>query len=137
MTPMAALASTLAAVLGVGWLAFLALGRTRGSLKRLALRGTLVAAGAALIRTGRRTGTFAQVGPGRHLVLLALVALVALSYLYLIRFCSSCGRMHRNFKLAACARCGAPLPEHGLTVRPRRAPPPPSKVTPTRRSRTL
>src|SRR5438445_2475532 len=49
---------------------------------------------------------------GGRVVLLALVALLGASYLYLVRFCSSCGRMHRNFKLAECARCGARSEEH-------------------------
>lgn len=120
MSPSAAVAASIAAVLAVGWLAFLAVGTARGSLKRAAWRATLIAAAGALVVLGRRSGMFAQVGTGGQLVLLSTAGLLVLSYLYLVRFCPTCGRMHRNFKPAECSRCGNPLPDHGLTVRPRR-----------------
>jgi len=45
---------------------------------------------------------------------------VAVGYLYLTRFCGSCGRMVRNLKSPTCPRCGAWLPIHGMTTRVRR-----------------
>ena len=45
---------------------------------------------------------------------------VAVGYLYLIRFCGSCGRMVRNLRDPTCPRCGAWLPLHGMTTRLRR-----------------
>jgi predicted amidophosphoribosyltransferase len=61
-------------------------------------------------------------------MLLAVLA-VALGYLYLIRFCGTCGRMVRNLKLTTCPRCSAPLPRHGMAggVREERAPRPSSR----------
>ncbi len=123
MTPLQTAAAALSATAAVGWLFFLFAGRTRGSVKRLAFRGTLVALCGGLLVIGRRTGALAQAGQAGRLVVLAVVGLLVLSYLYLVRFCPSCGRMHRNFKLLACARCGTPLPQHGLTNKPRRAAP--------------
>jgi hypothetical protein len=120
MSPSAALLASLVAVLAAGWLAFVVVGTARGSVKRVAWRATLAAAAVALFLLGRRSGLFAQVGTGGQLVLLATLGLLAMSYLYLVRFCATCGRMHRNFKPAECTRCGAPLPDHGLTSRPRR-----------------
>jgi len=109
---MTMIAAVLAALALAGWLAFLALGRTRGSIKRLAWRATLLLGAGAAFRWGSRH----TAAP----VLAAVLGVIALSYLYAVRFCSSCGRMCRNFKLAECARCGSPLPQHGLTLRPRR-----------------
>lgn len=120
MSPTASLVAALGAILAVGWFAFLAIGTARGAAKRLAFRATLAAAVLLVVLIGRRSGLFAQVGGGGRFVLVATAGLLVLSYLYLIRFCSSCGRLHRNFKLAGCGRCGARLPDHGLTERPRR-----------------
>jgi hypothetical protein len=120
MSPGNAAALTVSAVLGVAWLAFLVVGTARGAIKRIAFRATLLAVAAGVIASGRFTGVFAQVGSGGRAVLLAVLLLLMVSYLYLVRFCSQCGRMHRNFKLASCERCGEPLPDHGLTTRARR-----------------
>ena len=120
MSPTASLAAVLGCALLAGWLAFLAIGTARGPAKRLAFRATLAAAVLFVVVLGRRSGLFGQVGSGGRFVLVATAGLLVLSYLYLIRFCSSCGRLHRNFKLEECSRCGAPLPDHGLTSRPRR-----------------
>ncbi len=118
--PASPVATTLIAVAGVAWLAFLVVGRTRGSTKRALFRLTLFGIAAALVQLGRGTGLFAQAGGAGRAVLVAVTLLLAISYLYLVRFCPSCGRMHRNFRLATCQRCEAPLPDHGLTARPRR-----------------
>lgn len=112
--------TSLAAVAGVAWLAFLAVGTARGAVKRAAWRATLAAAVVGVVLVGRRSGIFAQVGGSGRFVVVATAGLLVLSYLYLIRFCSRCGRLHRNLKTAACVRCGGPLPDHGLTSRPRR-----------------
>ena len=120
MSPTASLVAALGAILALGWFAFLAIGTARGAAKRLAFRATLAAAVLLVVLIGRRSGLFTQVGGGGRFVLVATAGLLVLSYLYLIRFCSSCGRLHRNFKLAGCGRCGARLPDHGLTERPRR-----------------
>jgi hypothetical protein len=118
--PASPLATTLVAVAAVGWLAFLVAGRTRGSTKRALFRLTLLGIAAALVQLGRGTGLFAQAGGAGRVVLVLVTLLLAISYLYLVRFCPSCGRMHRNFRLATCQRCESPLPDHGLTIRPRR-----------------
>jgi DNA-directed RNA polymerase subunit RPC12/RpoP len=120
-----------AAAAVAAWLWFLALGRTRGSVKRLALRLTLLLVAAALIWSAAQKGLLSRASPGFRAALLAAVLAVALGYLYLIRFCGRCGRMVRNLRPAACPRCGALLPVHGMTARLRRlegAPPPAALV---------
>ena len=102
------------------WLWFLALGRTRGPVKRLALRATLLLVAAALVFSAAHKGLLARASPGFRVALLAAVLVVAVGYLYLIRFCGSCGRMVRDLRPAACPRCGAALPVHGMTARLRR-----------------
>lgn len=109
-----------AAIAVMAWLWFLALGRTRGSVKRLALRLTLLFVAAALVFSAAQKGLLARASPGFRVALLLAVLIVAVGYLYLIRFCGSCGRMVRNLRPAACPRCGAPLPVHGMTARLRR-----------------
>jgi hypothetical protein len=106
-----------AAVAAGAWLWFLALGRTRGGVKRVALRVTLLLVASALIGSAARKGLLARASPGFRVALLAAVLIVAVGYLYLIRFCGSCGRMVRNLRPAACPRCGAALPVHGMTAR--------------------
>ena len=109
------------AVVAVGaWLWFLALGRTRGSVKRVALRLTLLLVASGLIGSAARKGLLSRASPGFRIALLGAVIIVAVGYLYLIRFCGSCGRMVRNLRPAACPRCGAALPVHGMTARLRR-----------------
>jgi hypothetical protein len=85
------------------------------------LRATLLALAGALIYSAAQKGLLTRASPGFRLALLLAVALVAIGYLYLIRFCGACGRMVRNLKPAACPRCGAPLPLHGMTTRSRAA----------------
>lgn len=109
-----------AAVAVASWLWFLALGRARGSIKRVALRATLVALAAILVWSAAHKGLFTHASLGFRLALVVSVAIVAIGYLYLIRFCDRCGRMVRNLKPATCPRCGALLPRHGMTSRLRR-----------------
>jgi hypothetical protein len=109
-----------AAALALFWLWFLALGRARGEVKRLALRATLLSVIAAMVAVASRRGLFARATLGFQLALLFSLLAVAIGYLYLIRFCDVCGRMERNLKVPACPRCGAPLPWHGMTRRLRR-----------------
>ena len=109
-----------AAAAALAWLWFLALGRTRGSVKRVALRVTLLLVAAALVWSAAEKGLLTRASPGFRVALLAAVLIVAVGYLYLIRFCVSCGRLVRNLKPAACPRCGAALPVHGMTARLRR-----------------
>jgi hypothetical protein len=109
-----------AAALALLWLWFLALGRASGGVKRLALRGTLLALIAAMISVAARRGLLARSSPAFQLALMVSLLVVAIGYLYLIRFCDVCGRMERNLKVATCPRCGAPLPWHGMTRRMRR-----------------
>src|SRR5512140_127514 len=118
------------AAAAVAWLWFLALGRTRGSVKRLALRLTLLLVASALVWSAAQKGLLSRASPGFRLALLAAVLIVAVGYLYLIRFCASCGRMVRNLRFPACPRCGAALPVHGMTARLRRLDgiPPPAAV---------
>ena len=130
MPPRDALLVTLAAVGAIAWIAFLAIGRAPGMVKRLAWRATLLALSFGLVWSGFRSGLFARASTGFRLALMAAVLLVAIGNLYGVRFCSRCGRMHRNLRPHLCARCGFQLPEHGLTDRPKRAPPPPIRVTP-------
>ncbi len=108
------------AVLAALWLWFLARGRAPSGLKRLALRVTLLGLGFALVGSAARRGLLAHASFGFRVALVLAVAVVTVGYLYLTRFCGSCGRMVRNLKLAACPRCGAPLPAHGMTARLRR-----------------
>ena len=110
----------MAALAAAGWIWFLARGRARGQAKRLALRATLLASVAALIWIGARRGVFAHASAGFRIALLAALLVVAVGYLYLLRFCDSCGRMERNLKVPSCPRCGALLPWHGMTSRLRR-----------------
>jgi DNA-directed RNA polymerase subunit RPC12/RpoP len=109
-----------AAAVLLAWLWFLALGRTRGSVKRVALRVTLLLLASGLVWSAAQKGLFSRASPGFRIALLAAVLTVAVGYLYLIRFCGSCGRMVRNLRPAACPRCGSPLPVHGMTARLRR-----------------
>src|SRR4051794_34060449 len=110
-----------AAAAAMAWLWFLALGRTRGAVKRVALRVTLLLVCSALVWSAAQKGLLSRASPGFRVALLAAVLIVAVGYLYLIRFCGSCGRMVRNLRPAACPRCGAPLPLHGMTTRSRAA----------------
>jgi hypothetical protein len=109
-----------AAALALLWLWFLALGRARGVVKRLALRATLLALIAGMVSVAARRGLLARASPGFQLALMLSLIVVAVGYLYLIRFCDVCGRMERNLKVGTCPRCGAPLPWHGMTRRLRR-----------------
>ena len=106
-----------AAVAAVLWLWFLAQGRTRGAVKRLALRITLLALAGVLIATAAERGLLARTSPGFRLALVLAVVVVTVGYLYLTRFCDACGRMVRNLKVQTCPRCGAHLPLHGMTTR--------------------
>ena len=105
------------AVLAVAWLWFLARGRTRGPVKRIALRATLLALTSGLIIAAARRGLLTQTSFGFRVALLVALLTVAVGYLYLIRFCGSCGRMVRNLKDPTCPRCGAWLSLHGMTSR--------------------
>ena len=116
---------TAGAVLAAAWLWFLALGRTRGAWKRLALRGSLLALLVGLWEAASGRGLLLHASAGFRLALLLALLTVAVGYLYLIRFCAVCGRMVRNLKPAACPRCGTPLPRHGMTTRLRRPEPAP------------
>lgn len=97
-------------------------GRARGGTKRVAYRIFLFMLATALVAAGRSQGLFARASLPFDLVLAALVILVVIGNLYSVRFCTRCGRMHRNFKLGVCLRCGVALPQHGFTEAPRRAP---------------
>src|SRR5437870_3296594 len=107
-------ALTAAAV--VAWLWFLAFGRARGAVKRLMLRGTLLALIGALVGLAKQRGLFVTSTVAFQLVMLLAVLTVVVAYLYLIRFCRNCGRMVRNLKTAQCPRCSAPLPRHGMAA---------------------
>jgi hypothetical protein len=109
-----------AAVLAVLWLWFLARGRTRGGIKRLALRLTLLALAGVLVAAAAERGLLSRASIGFRTALVLAVVVVTVGYLYLTRFCDSCGRMVRNLKPANCPRCGAFLPRHGMTARLRR-----------------
>jgi len=110
-----------AAALAVAWLWFLARGKAPGALKRLGFRATLLAALAGLLALASVRGVFARTSAGFQIVLLLTLFAVELGYLYTTRFCPRCGLMVRNLKPAACPRCGAPLPRHGMTSELRRA----------------
>ena len=105
----------------IGWLWFLARGRASGALKRAALRLTLLVATGALLTFAAQRGLFVRTSFGFRVALLLALLTVAVGYLYLIRFCASCGRMVRNLREPACPRCLAFLPLHGMTTRLRRA----------------
>ena len=109
-----------AAVAGIGWIWFLARGRTRGVTKRLLLRVTLFVVAAGLLYMGAQRGLFTQTSLGFRFLLLGALLLVEVGYLYLTRFCPSCGRMVRNLRPPTCPRCGAWMPVHGMTTRVRR-----------------
>ena len=114
------MAFAVAGLLAFAWIWFLARGRTRGAVKRLGLRASLFALIAALVAVGARKGVFAEASFGFRVALLLALLTVAVGYLYLIRFCGSCGRMVRGLRDATCPRCGAYLPVHGMTPRLRR-----------------
>jgi hypothetical protein len=109
-----------AAVAAVAWLRLLSRGRARGATKRALLRLTLLALAAGVLAVGAQRGLWTQTSLGFRFMLLAALLLVEVGYLYLIRFCPSCGRMVRNLRPPTCPRCGAWLPIHGLTSRVRR-----------------
>lgn len=100
----------------IGWLWFLARGRSRGGVKRALLRVTLLAIAAVLVWAAASRGMFVRSTAGFRVAVLLAVLVVAVGYLYTTRFCSDCGRMVRNLKVAACTRCGALLPRHGMTA---------------------
>ncbi len=105
------------AALAVAWLWFLARGKAPGAVKRLAFRATLLA---GLLALASVRGVFARMSAGFQIALLLALVAVELGYLYTTRFCPRCGLMVRNLKPAACPRCGAPLPRHGMTSELRR-----------------
>jgi hypothetical protein len=113
-------AGLLAGIAAALWLWFLALGRTRGSVKRLALRATLLVVIGAMVAVAAHKGLLTRTSIGFRIALLMAFLTVAVGYLYLTRFCGSCGRMVRNLKSPTCPRCGAWLPIHGMTTRVRR-----------------
>jgi predicted RNA-binding Zn-ribbon protein involved in translation (DUF1610 family) len=115
----AALAAPLA-LLAAAWLWFLARGRARGAVKRAALRLTLLAFAGRLVAVAAQRGLFVRASFGFRAAILVAMLTVVVGYLYLIRFCVSCGRMVRNLRDATCPRCGAFLPRHGMTGRVRR-----------------
>jgi hypothetical protein len=109
-----------AAVLAALWLWFLARGRARGGVKRLALRLTLLTLAGLLVAVAADRGLLARTSIGFRVALLLAVVMVTVAYLYLTRFCGACGRMVRNLKTQICPRCGTYLPLHGMTTRLRR-----------------
>jgi len=113
-------AAFVAAVAAAAWLWFLALGKARGPVKRLALRLTLLLVIGALVAVAAHKGLLTRTSFGFRIALLMALLTVAVGYLYLIRFCGSCGRMVRNLRDSTCPRCGAWLPLHGMTARVRR-----------------
>jgi hypothetical protein len=106
-----------AGALAALWFWFLAHGRARGGVKRVALRVTLLALAGALVAAAAERGLLARASIGFRLALVLAVIIVTVGYLYLTRFCDPCGRMVRNLKVQTCPRCGAYLPRHGMTVR--------------------
>lgn len=108
------------ALAAVAWLWFLARGRTRGGFKRVALRASLLLLAAGMVSIAAQRGLLTRASAGFRIALLLALLTVAVGYLYLIRFCGSCGRMVRNLKEPTCPRCGAWLPLHGMTSRLRR-----------------
>ncbi|HET7786507.1 MAG TPA: hypothetical protein VFL36_11075, partial [Myxococcales bacterium] len=71
-----------AAAAALAWLWVLALGRTRGSVKRVALRVTLLLVAAALVWSAAEKGLLTRASPGFRVALLAAVLIVAVGYLY-------------------------------------------------------
>lgn len=108
------------AAVGLAWLWFLTRGRTRGAVKRAALRLTLLLCAGGLLALAAQRGLLLRASFGFRVALLLALLTVAVGYLYLLRFCVSCGRMVRNLREPTCPRCGAFLPLHGMTVRLRR-----------------
>ena len=109
-----------ALLLAALWLWFLAQGRARGGLKRVALRITLLALAGVLVGVAAQHGLLARASVGFRIALVLAVVIVTVGYLYLTRFCDACGRMVRNLKLQTCPRCGGYLPLHGMTARLRK-----------------
>lgn len=109
------------ALFAIGWLWFLARGRSRGGVKRLQLRVTLLAIATGLVWAGASRGLFVRSTAGFRIAVLLAVLVVAVGYLYTTRFCGDCGRMVRNLRAASCPRCGTPLPRHGMTAQPGRS----------------
>src|SRR5690348_1115986 len=99
------------------WLGWLAVGRAPGNTKRIAFRATLLAAIALLGWRGQDLLAGRQIS---YEVAVLLCGSIFLAYLYVVRFCPQCGLMQRNLEPAACTRCGAALPRHGMTTVPRR-----------------
>ena len=122
------------AAAALAWLWFLARGRASGALKRAALRLSLLLLTGALVAGAGQRGLFLHTSFGFRAALLLALLTVAVGYLYLIRFCGSCGRMVRNLRDPTCPRCGAFLPLHGMTGRLRDQRPPLDKP---RRQRPL
>lgn len=125
----------LAATGCVALLAWLWVGRAQGQRKRAVFRIALLGLTTGLLWLGRSSGVFAQATPAFTLALGVIMLLIAVGNLYSVRFCTACGRMHRNFKKLKCSRCGAVLPQHGLTEEPRRAPLDPTDPLGRRRRR--
>jgi len=109
-----------AAVLAALWLWFLARGRARLGVKRLALRLTLLTLAGLLVAVAADRGLLARTSIGFRAALILAVVVVTVAYLYLTRFCGACGRMVRNLKTQTCPRCGGYLPFHGMAPRLRR-----------------
>jgi hypothetical protein len=107
-------------ILAALWLWFLVQGRARGGVKRVALRLTLLALAGALVAAAAERGLLSRASLGFRIALVLSVMIVSVGYLYLTRFCDSCGRMVRNLKLQTCPRCGAFLTRHGMTARLRK-----------------
>jgi hypothetical protein len=118
-----AVTPVLAVLAAAAWLWFLAVGRFRGAAKRIALRATLLLLLGGMWAVAASRGLLLQASSGFRVALLLALLVVAVGYLYLIRFCDVCGRMVRNLKPAVCPRCGAPLPRHGMTSKLRRVDP--------------
>jgi len=115
-----AITTAAALVLAVLWIWFLAQGRARGVVKRVALRLTLLALAGLLVGVAAERGLLSRASIGFRLAILLAVLVVTVGYLYLTRFCDACGRMVRNLKAQTCPRCGSYLPLHGMTARLRK-----------------
>ena len=111
-----------AGLLALAWLWFLAQGRARGGVKRLALRVTLLALAGVLVGTAAEHGLLSRASIGFQVAVVLAVVVVTVGYLYLTRFCDACGRMVRNLKVQSCPRCGGALPLHGMMARLRMPP---------------
>ena len=122
MDPRVAIAIFFAATGAVALLAWLFIGHAPGVQKRLVFRFALLALSAFLVWLGRRSGVFAEASLPFAGALGMTVLLIAIGNLYAVRFCTACGRIHRNLKTGECTRCGKVLPRHGLTEQPRRPP---------------